>query len=168
MKTLIFLIAVFMSVSAAGQDALDTIRYSAGRGELKFYTQNREIRFLELSKLVKEDAAANPYLKKAKMYRNMNGIFVGVGIISLSYGVLFGLKEAIENEDGSPALSGLIAGTLVGGAFLVLSIPPGKAYKLNARRAVDIYNRNLAGPPETTMSYYLGLSPNGLTLSLRF
>lgn len=168
MKVLIFLIAVFMATAAAGQEVLDTIRYSAGRGDLKYFHKNHEIKFLELSKMVRGDAQANVYLKKAKVYRNMNGIFTGIGIISLSYGVLFGLKEAIENEDGTPVLSGLIAGTLVGGAFLALSIPPGKAYKLNARKAVDIYNKNLTGQPEAALNYYFGVTPNGLTLAIRF
>jgi hypothetical protein len=168
MKVLILLIAIFLTTSAAGQEMLDTIHYSAGRGDLKYFHKNHEIKFLELSKIVKEDAQANIYLKKAKLYRNMNGIFAGIGIISLSYGVLFGLKEAIENEEGSPALSGLIAGTLVGGVFIALSIPPGKAYKLNARKAIDIYNKNLTRPPETSVKYYLGISPLGLTLSLLF
>ena len=168
MRMLILLISLTLAINVFGQENLDTIRYSTTRGDLKFYKKKAELKFLEMSRIVATNPDANVYLKKAKFNRDMNGICLGIGIISLSYGVLFGLAEAIENKESSQALSGFIAGTLVGGAFIALSIPSGKSYKANARKAIDIYNRDLQAPATSKSSLNLGLSQYGLTLSLRF
>ena len=151
-----------------GQPVNDTIRYSRAKWDIKYYKGSQEIKFLELSKILREDPATKTYLNKAKLYRNLNGVFVGIGTISLAYGLLFGLKEAVENKESSNAYAGLIAGTLVGGAFIALSIPSGKSYKINAKKAIDVYNRDLMEVTSHPVEFKVGIAQNGFSIIIGF
>jgi hypothetical protein len=159
---------LLITTEMIGQSVPDTIGYSTGKGELKFYYKGHEAKFLDISKILLADEMAAPYAKKARLYRNLNGVFLGIGIISLSYGVLFGLKEAIEENESSNVYSGLIAGTVVGGVFIALSIPPVKSYKTNARKAIDLYNEGWRKGSENGFKIESGITSDGLTLRLKF
>jgi len=171
MKRLILILCVavvYASGSLFGQAVNDTIRYSREKGDLKYFQAGKEIKFLELSKILKSNSEANEYIKKAKLYRNLNGICVGMGVISLAYGVLFGLGQAIENNEESDAFAGFIAGTVVGGVFIALSIPSGRSYKINARKAIDIYNRDIKEITNNSVNLKTGISQNGISIILTF
>jgi hypothetical protein len=169
MKRCFLLILIAFSVLlVTGQDAADSIRMVKQRSNMKFYQGKKEYTFLELSKVMQPNQEAYKFYKQAKVNRIFNGVFFGTGFITACYGLLFGVGEGIEKSEPSMIWSGLIAGVVVGGGIMALSIPFGKAYKQNITKAVKYYN---AGIPYTNADRPVlraGISENGIAVQVRF
>lgn len=169
MKRCFLLILIVSSVLlVSGQYSADSIRMVKQRSNLKFYQGKQEYTFLKLSGLMQSNPEAYQYYKQAKVNRIFNGIFFGTGFITACYGLLFGVGEGIEKNEPSMILAGLIAGAVVGGGIMALSIPFGRSYKQNIAKAVKFYN---SGIPYTNADHPVlraGVSENGISVQFRF
>ena len=111
---------------------------------------------------------AYKYIRYAKTNRAFSNVFLGLGIISFSYGVLSGISNAIEKEESSNLLAGSIAGIIVGGGLVAISIPLRNAYKKKARKAIDIYNEGLGTIGFKSYDIKVGVTRNGLGFTVLF
>jgi len=167
-RIFLFIIILFSVFHLSGQDSIDTIKITKQNGNLKFYKGNQECTFLELSKFVQSNPEAYKFYKQAKLNRNFSGAIFGIGFITTCYGLLFGIAEGIEKEESSLVWSGLIAGVVVGGGVMALSIPIGKAYKQNITKAIDYYNTGILHSKVNHTLLRAGINENGITLQIRF
>lgn len=167
-RYLLFIVMFFAFLQLPGQDSADTIRMVKQGGNLKFYKGKQECTFMELSEFLKPDPEAYKFYKQAKVSRSFSGIIFGIGFITTCYGVLYGVSQGVEQEDPSLIWSGLIAGVVVGGGIMALSIPVKKAYKQHIGKAIKCYNDGLLQSEVTPAHLRAGITQNGITLAICF
>lgn len=134
---------LFAFLSTSGQPGRDTLLIIKSGGAYTFSLGEKQLDFVDLPNIMKAYPAAYKKIKVAKTNRTFSNVFLGLGCISLAYGVLSGVSYAVEDKDAAWLASGTVAGLLVGGAYIGISFPLRKAYRKKTRMAVDIYNREL-------------------------
>jgi hypothetical protein len=168
MKSLLLFFLFLLPIGIFAQHDADTISMIKKGGTYKFYQQNKEVRFVDLAEIIKENPEATKNIRLAKNNRTFSNIFLGLGIITFGYGVLSGLSATIEEGESSQLVSGTVAGIAVGGALIVLSIPMRVAYKKKTRTAIDLYNQEKLSSTNRNAKLQFGSTQYGLGLTVHF
>ena len=103
---------------------------------------------------------AYSYMQKAQSN------YVGASIFGFTGGFFIGwpVGTAIAGGDAKWVLAGIGAG------LVLMAIPMAVGYKRNVTKAVEIYNRDLAAPPEVAraVEWQLGLTAHGVGVAMKF
>ncbi|NCA84426.1 MAG: hypothetical protein EOM83_02510 [Clostridia bacterium] len=157
MKKVILLIVISLSVvSVMAQNRTDSVLIVK-----KAFTQNGvRLTPRQLLQITHYNAEANSYMQKAQSNN------VAASIFGFAGGFLIGwpIGTAIVGGEANWAMAGIGAG------LVLIGIPFSVGYKRNATKAVEIYNRDLAAPPETTgaVEWKLGFTRSGVGIAMKF
>lgn len=161
MKTIILALFLLCSTISYTQGLSDTLSMII-KHSIKFYQHNKEIRFVDISDILKSNPEASKYFRYAKTNRTFSNVFLGLGIISVGYGVLSGMSYAIEKKETSELVAGSIAGIVIGGILIGIHFPLKSAFKKHAGKAIKLFNYDLGVTGyRTTPNLKIGIAPNG-------
>ena len=138
-----FFLSVVLSFAAVckAQSPGDTLSMLKTGNKYLYFHGDQEVRFLDLSSITYPNKEALKYMKYAKNNYALGNVFLGLGLITFGYGCLAWL----DTGDNVKIASGIIAGTIVGGSMVLISIPLQKGKHKNTRKAISIYNAGLNG-----------------------
>lgn len=166
-KFLILISLLLCCILLNGQNISDTISI-AGKNTIKFYQYIKEVRVGDISRILKSNQEASDYFRYSQINRTFSNIFLGAGIVTFGYGVVSGISYAIDDEESSQLLDRAMAGLILGGALIAIYFPLKRAYKKNARTAIDIYNKGLGLSGQWSPGLNIGVTKYGLGVVLHF
>lgn len=158
-KTLLLILLLISGISAFAQYNPDTITATRVFGGYRFEQNGKPLALNTMANMMKDDAEAGGYLKKARTSASI------ANVLGYAGGFLIGYPIGTAIGGGKPAW----ALAVVGCGLVVIALPLSSAAGRDAKTAADIYNanrRNLSFNQKCDLR--LGLSATGLLLRLRF
>jgi len=159
-KSIVFIFSLIINLSVYSQNNNDSIM-KVNRGISHYYKQNGHIlTYGKMTTLMKGNDEAINYLNKAKT-SNALSITPGVGG---GFCVAYPIASALSGKQANWTQF------VIGCGLIAVYIPIVISTNKNVKKAVDAYNTNKV-VSNNTENYYdlrLGLSQNGLGLTLRF
>lgn len=149
------LLVLIMSAAFAQQQALEIKKVFGG---VKVMQGGQLLRMNQLHDIMKSNSEAFAVFKKAKSNNGVASVFGAVG------GGLIGWPLGTAAGGGDPNWG--LAG--VGAGFILLAIPFGASSGKHMIKAVDIYNGKNSAAGWMPVKMYVGASPEGVRLQLRF
>ena len=159
-KSIIFIFSL-ISFSAFSQSSNNDSIKKVNHGISRYYEQNgHTLTYGKLTTLMKGNVEATNYLNKAKT-SNALSILPGVGG---GFCVVYPIARALSGQKANWTQFA------IGCGLTAVYIPIVISTNKNVKRAVDAYNKNKAVSNNTENNYdlRLGLSQNGLGLTLKF
>jgi hypothetical protein len=159
-KSVIFIFSLIISLSVYSQSNNDSIK-KVNLGISHYYEQNGHIlTYGKMSTLMKGNVEATNYLNKA-ITLNTLSIIPGVGG---GFCVAYPIAKALSGQKANWTQFA------IGCGLIVVYIPIVTCTNKNVKKAVDAYNKNkvVSNNAENSYDLRLGLSQNGLGLTLRF
>ncbi len=102
---------------------------------ITYFYKDRKLYYPQIKRILITNEEAGKYVGFANVNRITSDIFFGSGAIAICFTAII----SIDREDPSYFYKGAI----IGGAFIVISIPIRIGFTSNMRKAIDIYNSNL-------------------------
>lgn len=134
----LYVVLSFAAVCKA-QSPVDTLSMHKTGNKYFYFHGDKEVRFLDLPGITQPNEEARKYMKYAKNNYALGNVFLGLGLISFGYNCLVHL----DTGDKVKIASGIVAGTIVGGSMVLISIPLHHGKHKNTRRAIALYNAGL-------------------------
>jgi hypothetical protein len=133
-----FFLSIVLSFAAVckAQSPGDTISMLKTGNKYYYFHGDQEVLFLDLPSITHHNKAARKYMKYAKNNYTVGNVFLGLGLITFGYGCLAWL----DTGDNVKIASGIIAGTIVGGSMVLISLPLHYGKHKNTRKAIAVYN----------------------------
>ena len=114
---------------------LDSITMVKTGLHYSFFYNNRKLRYPDVKKILITNEEARKYVGFANTNRITSNIFFGSGVIAICFTAII----SIDRKDPSY----FYRGAIMGGAFIIISIPLQIGFTKNMRKATDIYNSGL-------------------------
>jgi hypothetical protein len=133
-----FSLSAVVSVSSVlrAQSPGDTLSMLKTGNKYDYFQGDQEVRFLDLSGIIHPNQVALKHMKYAKNNYALGNVFLGLGLITFGYGCL----GYLDTGDKVKIASGIIAGTIVGGSMVLISIPLHHGKNKYTRKAIAVYN----------------------------
>ncbi len=156
MKTLLFLLTLFVCSAAIGQSTSGPIMPNTSGNA--FILHGKFLKPGEMVNILAVNPEAQAVMKKAKSNYTAAQIFGAVG------GALIGFPIGTALGGGEPVW----AMTGAGAGFIAISIPFSISYKKKANKAIELYNKGLKETKLQSPEISLGPTSNGFGLALIF
>lgn len=101
----------------------DTLAMLKDKGGYRYFQNRKELRFVDMMKVLKQNKEACKYAKYANTNRIFSYIFIGYAVIGTGYS----LSRLAETGD----MRYLLSGALVSGSYFLISIPLSKGFHKN-------------------------------------
>jgi hypothetical protein len=160
-KSIIFIFSLIISLSVFSQSGRNDSIKKVNLGISHYYEQNgHTLTYGKMTTLMKGNVEATNYLNKAKTL-NALSIIPGVGG---GFCVAYPIAKALSGQQANWTQFA------IGCGLIAVYIPIVISTNKNVKKAVDSYNKNKVVSDNTGNNYdlRLGLSQNGLGLTLRF
>ena len=159
-KSIVLIFTLIISLSVCSQSNNDSIK-KVSHGMLHYFEQNGHVlTYGKMTTLMKGNVEATNYLNRAKT-SNALSILPGVGG---GFCVAYPLAKALSGQKANWTQFA------IGCGLIAVYIPIVISTNRNVNKAVDAYNKNKVVSNNTENNYdlRLGLSQNGLGMTLRF
>lgn len=157
-RTLILCVLVVLSYNVFGQTTSDSIIVKTISGGCKIYQGSKQLTLSQLAIAVQANDMAYQQVKKAQSNNTISSIIGGVGGFMIGYP----LGTALGGGKPNWTMFGIGAG------LVVISIPISNKCVKQVKSSVDIYNGGLSAKTQPTTDFNLGLSGNGLAITMTF
>ncbi len=144
----------------AGYEMLDSITMKKRFLTTSYYYNNEKLSYLDLKKIILTNPETHNYVRLANVNRIWGNVLLGSGTIAIAYGLL--QYPDTKNQDI------VIKSLIVGGSFILLSVPMQFGYSKNIRKATATYNNGLKKFSYYNFGINLKLSTNGFGLVFSF
>jgi hypothetical protein len=157
-KIFLILLIAFISMPFCAQSQSDTIQVFKRYGGYTYTMNGKVLKIADVNELMRSNAEALPYWKKAKRATGISTVFGCVGGFCLGYTL-----GALMGGDFNPTLA------IVGAGCLLIGIPISSGAVKNASKAIGIYNSGAkVAPPSSSYHLNVGISNDGIALVLKF
>ena len=138
MKLIIFTITILLVIAfdSKAQSEPDTLFMEKYGGKFHYTFGQKEVRFYDLKNITEPCALASEHYGYAKINHTAGNILLGLGAISLAYGLL----AELDSGDRNRINNSILAGTIVGGSMIIISIPLFHGKKKQTHKAIRAYN----------------------------
>lgn len=151
--------ALIISFQILAQAQCDSISIVEPKRKVNFTKCGITLTPGQLFEVLKEDPATESEVNPASLFYLSNVLLNSGGILM----VTLGIEGAIfRDEDPDWVLTG------IGVAAILGAIPLKKAFQKRAKKAVNIYNENYRAGTEFKPQWSMGISQNGVGLSMNF
>ena len=160
-RSIFFMFCLMIGFSAFSQSNNNDSIKKVNRGILHYYEQNGHVlTYGKMTTLMKGDVEATNYLNKAKTSNTLS-IIPGVGG---GFCIAYPIARALSGQKANWTQFA------IGCGLTAVYIPIVISTNKNVKKAVDAYNKNKVVSNNTENNYdlRLGLSQNGLGMTLRF
>jgi len=157
-RTLILCVLVVLSYNVFGQTTSDSINVKTISGGCKIYQGDRQLTLSQLAIAVQANEMAYQLVKKAQSNNTISSILGGIGGFMIGYP----LGTALGGGKPNWTMFGIGAG------LVVISIPISNKCVKQVKSSVDIYNEGLSIKTQPTTEFNLGLTGNGLAITMSF
>jgi len=157
-KRMILCVLVVLSYNVFGQTTSDSLTIQTIPGGCKVYQENRQLTLSQLAIAVQTNDIAYQQVKKAQSNNTISSILGGIGGFMIGYP----LGTALGGGQPNWTMFGIGAG------IAVISIPISIKCVKQVKSSVDIYNGGLRKINQPTTEFKLGMSGNGMAITMTF